>query len=213
MVYEVVSPLILASASPRRAALLQSMGLVFRVVPSGTDESRLPDEPPARMAELWAQEKAVAVSKRYPDTWVLAADTIVVVDGTVFGKPGSVDEAISVLRVLRGRGHEVITGMALARQAADVLELQSVRTEVWFKDLSDREIDAYVRTGKPMDKAGAYGIQGIGSFLVRSVTGSYTNVVGLPLAETADWLQDYGVIRPRGPESIETSGEPRDDYR
>ncbi|MHC1742144.1 MAG: nucleoside triphosphate pyrophosphatase [Syntrophobacteraceae bacterium] len=207
MVYEVVSPLILASASPRRAALLQSIGLVFQVVPSGTDESEIPDEPPERMAELWASEKARVVSEQHPAMWVLAADTIVVADAVPFGKPKSLEDAISILRILSGRAHEVITGMALACHGAGILELQSVRTEVLFKELSDREIDSYVRTGKPMDKAGAYGIQGIGAFLVRSIRGSYTNVVGLPLAETADWLQHHGVIRPRRSESTAMAGE------
>ncbi len=186
--------------------MLQSMGLVFQVVPSGTDESELSDVLPDRMAELWAKEKAVTVSTRYPEAWVLAADTIVVVDGIPFGKPKSFEEAVAILRTLSGRAHEVITGMALAHHTGGMLELRSVRTEVLFKQLSEREIDSYARTGKPMDKAGAYGIQGIGAFLVHSIRGSYTNVVGLPLAETADWLQCHRVIRPRGSESIAISG-------
>lgn len=207
MVYENSGPLILASASPRRAALLQSIGLVFRVVPSGVDESGGTDEPPQRMAELWARNKAVAVASRSADAWVLAADTVVVADGCLFGKPKSREEAFSTLRMLSGRTHRVITGMALSNRARGILEVQSVQTEVHFKELSDAEIVSYVHTGKPMDKAGAYGIQGMGAFLVRSIHGSYTNVVGLPLSETADWLHHNGVIRPRNTDRLSISGE------
>lgn len=201
MIYENVTPLILASASPRRAALLQSIGLVFHVVPSGVVEEDAVGEGPEQTAERCARDKAMAVAPRFADAWVLAADTVVAANGSLFGKPTSTEEAVATLKLLSGRCHQVVTGIALAHHGRAVLELQSVRTRVWFKELSDREIAAYVQTGKPMDKAGAYGIQGPGAFLARSIEGSYTNVVGLPLAETADWLLRHGVICPRRPDT------------
>jgi septum formation protein len=206
MIFENLTALILASASPRRAALLQSIGLVFQVVPSGVEEDDSRSVPPEVMAELWARDKAVAVASRFTDTWVLAADTVVLANGALFGKPKSPQEAISTLRILSGRSHRVVTGMALVNRARGILELRSAGTEVLFKQLSEAEIAAYAQTGKPMDKAGAYGIQGLGAFLVVSIRGSYTNVVGLPLAETVDWLLHHGVIRPRGSDATALFG-------
>jgi septum formation protein len=194
--FKTLQPLILASESPRRKRLLQSVGLDFQIEPSRIVESGLPSGNPAVDAERWAHVKSASVSAAFPDSWVLGADTIVVVDGGIFGKPADRNEATSMLSQLSGRTHEVITGMCLMKTAEGTHKTGSVITRVLFKDLSRDEIEAYIRTGEPMDKAGAYGIQGIGAFLVRSIEGSYTNVVGLPLCEILDWLMEEGIIEP-----------------
>ena len=182
--------------------MLLSVGVKFKVHPSRVDESGRPNqsgEParsPAEIARRWARLKADSVSPLHPDSWVLGADTIVVLDGRIFGKPCDSDEAVRMLDILNDKVHEVITGMCLIQPGGKLRRSGSVTTRVRFKTLSTREIESYVRTGEPMDKAGAYGIQGIGACLVRSVEGSYTNVVGLPLCETVDWLIKEDIIEP-----------------
>jgi septum formation protein len=198
--FKTLQPLILASESPRRAGLLRSVGVNFDVRASRVDESVWPGEPsepaggPAEIALRQAGLKARSVSCLHPDSWVLGADTIVVLGGSIFGKPLSRAEAVRMLETLSGKTHEVITGICLVQPGGKLLRGESCTTRVRFKPLSAEEIEAYVRTGEPMDKAGAYGIQGMGAFLVRSVEGSYTNVVGLPLCEVLDWLMDESVI-------------------
>ena len=194
--YRNVQPFILASASPRREELLGAVGLAFEVIVSGIEETSHFGEAPEELAKRWAAEKVQAVSRVRPDDWVLGADTIVVLEGTVFGKPANPVEAASMLKQLSGKLHNVITGMSLVHHARRFSRSGAVRTEVGFKELSDAEIGAYVATGEPLDKAGAYGIQGMGASLVRSVRGSYTNVVGLPLCEALEWLLDEHVIAP-----------------
>ncbi|MFP5213324.1 MAG: Maf family protein [Acidobacteriota bacterium] len=194
--FKMLEPLVLASGSPRRKEMLDAMGLSFEVITSGVDESGGVGEAPEALVRRWAGEKAAAVARLRPNCWVIGADTIVVLDGTIFGKPESPDEASSMLRQLAGRSHEVMSAVALARLDRGFTRVECVRTEVRFKPLSEKEIRAYVHTGEPMDKAGAYGIQGLGAFLVEAVSGSYTNVVGLPLSETLEWLKDLGVIAP-----------------
>ncbi len=196
--FKTLQPLILASESPRRKRLLQELGIEFLVDPSKVDESGEPglSEEPARIAERWAALKAKSVAALHPGSWVLAADTIVVLDGSIFGKPIDRADAVRMLQKLSGRVHDVITGMCLIHPGGGDQRRCSVVTKVRFKNLSIAEIEAYIRTGKPMDKAGAYGIQGIGAFLVRSIEGSYTNVVGLPLCETIEWLLDEKIIAP-----------------
>ncbi len=167
--------------------------------PSRMDESAqvgASAQRPPEIAERWAVLKADSVSRLHPGLWILGADTIVVLDGGIFGKPSNAAEAVRMLALLSGRAHEVITGICLVRPGGKLSRSGSVTTLVRFKNLSIKEIEAYVRTGEPMDKAGAYGIQGRGAFLVRSVEGSYTNVVGLPLCETLDWLMDENIIEP-----------------
>jgi septum formation protein len=194
--FKTLQPLTLASESPRRKRLLQSVGLDFRIVPSRVAESGAPSGNPSSDAEKWAHAKSASISTAFPDSWVLGADTIVVVDGKIFGKPADRDEASSMLSELSGRAHDVITGICLMKASPGIYKTGSVTTKVLFKDLSRDEIEAYIRTGEPMDKAGAYGIQGIGAFLVRAIEGSYTNVVGLPLCEVLAWLMEEGVIEP-----------------
>jgi septum formation protein len=197
--FKTLQPLILASESPRRKSLLRSVGVEFEVYPSKIDESAEPDaaaQRPAEIAEKWAGLKADFVSRRHPALWVLGADTIVVLDGGIFGKPANAAEAVRMLDMLSDRVHEVITGLCLIQPGGKIRRSGSVTTRVRFRTLSIKEIEAYVRTGEPMDKAGAYGIQGIGASLVNSVEGSYTNVVGLPLCETLDWLMHENIIEP-----------------
>lgn len=178
--------LILASASPRRRELLQSAGLRFDVIPSSVSEALHPGEPPPLTAERLAREKAREVASRRPGALVLGADTLVVLEGEILGKPPSEAAAAETLRRLAGRTHHVITGVALVSDG--IPDSFSVRTEVTFRPLRDEEIEAYVRSREPMDKAGAYGIQGGAAGFVRSIHGSYSNVVGLPLAEVLERL-------------------------
>ncbi len=190
-------PLILASASPRRSELLHSVGLVFEVAPSQAEEHGVQGESPSLAALRWAGQKAKMVADRYPRGWVLAADTIVVLGDRILGKPRDPQEAAIMLGTLSGCVHDVITGICLVRADRNFERAEAVRTQVRFKRLTRPEIDAYVLTGEPLDKAGAYGIQGMGSFMVESICGSYTNVVGLPLCMTLSWLLEQKVIAPR----------------
>lgn len=193
--YVVCEPLVLASGSPRRRELLAQLGLDFQVRPSPEEEPSIgsrPDEG-VRRAALF---KARAVAQQEATSWVLAADTIVVLGGHIFGKPSSPEEARNMLRSLAGRSHEVYSAVCLMRVDRGFCRVETVLSRVEFRDVTEVEIAAYVRTGEPMDKAGAYGIQGLGGAFVRAVYGSYTNVVGLPLAETLGMLQKNGVIAP-----------------
>ena len=171
--------LVLASRSPRRAELLTAAGLEFTVRAADIDETPRPGENPNDYVLRIAQEKAQAVVRDEADT-VLAADTIVVVDSEIMGKPKDPKDAIRMLNALSGRRHEVITGVCLLL-ARDIV-LDSATTGVWFLPLTEDEIDWYVASGEPMDKAGAYGIQGLASRFIDRIEGSYTNVVGLPVA-------------------------------
>lgn len=173
--------LILASASPRRRELLASAGLEFAVVVPEIDETPLPGETPRDTVLRLAREKASAIAARHPQARVLAADTTVVLDGRMLEKPKDTDEARRMLRSLSGRTHEVLTAYALWQN--DTLHSDVCTTRVTFRALTDTEIETYIATGEPMDKAGAYGIQSGAAHMVRSLEGSYTNVVGLPLAE------------------------------
>jgi len=185
--------LILASSSPRRRQLLELLGLKFEVRSANIDESIQGGETPSAYVERVAMLKAVRVATQMPQALILGADTAVVVDGRILGKPQSPADARRMLTLLSGRSHAVLTGIALAgtHQSSRIVESQ-----IDFRVLSRGEIDWYIRTGEPMDKAGAYGAQGIGSFLIQSVHGSYSNVVGLPLAETLLLLNRAGVLIP-----------------
>jgi septum formation protein len=189
---------ILASASPRRRALLRQIGLSFRVIPSRVEEVNRSAMEPRRHALHWATVKAEEVAHRYPDEWVLGADTIVVLEGTVLGKPADDPAAARMLSRLSGRGHEVITGLCLVSERAAVQEQLAVETKVFMKRFTPAEIQGYIATGEPMDKAGAYGIQGVGGCLVERIEGSYSNVVGLPICETVGLLRRHRVADPFG---------------
>lgn len=186
--------LILASASPRRADLLTAAGLAFSVVAADIDEQPLADEPPDAYVRRLAAGKAQAVLAQHADAAVLGADTTVVVDGAILGKPVSVTDAADMLQRLQGRDHEVLTGVALALGAT--LDVQLARTRVWFAPMTSDEVAAYVGTGEPMDKAGAYAIQGRASRWVTRIDGSYTNVVGLPVAEVVALLRRHRLTVP-----------------
>jgi septum formation protein len=186
--------LILASQSPRRRELLAGLGIALEIRPARTDESVLPGEPPRAYVARVAREKARAV----PGAVVLAADTAVVLGDEILGKPGDADDAARMLRALSGTRHEVLTAVCVRTSgAAGVREREAlVATEVRFRTLSDREIAWYVGTGEPLDKAGAYALQGAGGALVDGVAGSVSGVVGLPLAESLALLADAGFPLP-----------------
>jgi septum formation protein len=184
--------LILASASPRRRELLERVGVVFAVDPADTDETRAPDEPPGAYAARVAEEKARTVATRHPGAAVLAADTIVVVDGDVLGKAADEREARAMLERLSGRAHVVTTAVHLLAPVGGETAFV-VHSEVEFRPLGARELDGYVASGEWRGKAGAYAVQGVGAGLVRAVRGSYTNVVGLPLVEVLEELELAGV--------------------
>lgn len=172
-------PIILASASPRRAELLSAAGIAFVQLPADVDETPLVDEAPAAYVERLARTKAEAVARSRPDAIVLGADTVVVVDGVTLGKPRDAHDAASMLARLQGRIHQVLTGVALVRGARRASAVSV--TSVWFHPMTASEIAAYVASGEPMDKAGAYAIQGLASRYIAGVEGSYPNVVGLPV--------------------------------
>ena len=190
---------ILASGSPRRRELLQQLGFSFRVIPSSLEETNQSGMEPRRHATHYAREKAKEVAQHHPQHWVLAADTIVVVDEVILGKPVNATEAAVMLSRLSGRSHHVITGVSLVHADHGVEESQAVETEVFMRNLSTADIEGYIATGEPMDKAGAYGIQGIGGCLIQRIEGSYSNVVGLPLCETVELLHRHRVADPFSP--------------
>jgi septum formation protein len=183
---------ILASASPRRAELLESAGIRFAVVPGHIDETPLPGELPIDHVLRLAREKAVEVASREDGRFFIGADTIVLCDGEIMGKPRDNDDARRMLALLSGRVHQVITGFAVLDVAQVRTISRAVTTDVVFKELTPGEIDAYVATGCPLDKAGAYAIQGGAAYMVERINGSYTNVVGLPLCEVVAALRELG---------------------
>ena len=184
--------LILASGSPRRRDFLADLGIAFEVLVADIDETPLSGEVPIDFVARLSREKAQAVEQ--PGAWVLAADTAVVVDGEILGKPGDEEEACAMLMRLSGRWHEVWTGFSLCCQTTGESCTKTVCTKVRFLALTPELCRAYVRTGEPLDKAGAYGIQGKGCFLVPEISGSYTNVVGLPMTEVLETLLHHKVI-------------------
>lgn len=182
--------IVLASQSPRRAELLGRLGLEFEIRPAGVDETYIDHEMPADHAERLAREKAVAIAGSEPDALVIGSDTIVIIDGDVLGKPRDREEAAAMLMRLSGREHEVYTAVAVVR--GERIESALERVRVRFRRLDRTECEEYVATGEPMDKAGAYGIQGFGSALVESIEGDYFAVMGLPVVRTLELVRRHG---------------------
>jgi nucleoside triphosphate pyrophosphatase len=183
--------LCLGSVSPRRRELLTQIGVPFVLAAPDIDEAVRPGEAPAAYVTRLAQEKALAIRKAGQRLPVLAADTTVVVDGEIFGKPSDPDEGVRMLSVLSGRTHEVLTGVALADSRGVATRLNS--STVRFRTIAREECLAYWETGEPRDKAGAYGIQGFGAVFIEAINGSHSGVMGLPLFETAELLRAAGI--------------------
>jgi septum formation protein len=186
--------LILASASPRRIELLRFIGLDFEIMPGEIDETPLPGEEPLEYVKRLSRQKVRDASDRHPDAWVLGADTIVVINGKMLGKPRTASEAEEMLKKLSGREHFVHTGFAIARKTDDLLIGDVATSSVLFKTIADDEINWYVQTKEPYDKAGGYALQGAGAFFISEIHGSYTNVIGLPLSEAVELLKHTGAI-------------------
>ncbi len=194
MIYSTVKPLILASNSPRRKDFLHDLGITFSVHAEEIDETPADGEQPASYVERMAQEKALVVSRQFPESYVLAADTAVCLGDTILGKPTNSDDAVEMLLSLAGQIHIVRTGICIMASSVNVKIVASVATEVAFVDFNEGIARAYVAENESLDKAGAYGIQGKGGFLVERVSGSYSNIVGLPLAEVLGILEQQGVL-------------------
>jgi len=187
-------PLILASQSPRRRYLLEQAGLTFSVIPSNFDEESVSITEPETYVKILAESKAADIAGQHPNSWVIGADTIVMIDNNILGKPGSRDNARKMLENLSGRTHQVFTGYAIQCLAENHFFSEAIQTDVCFKKLTEPEIEWYIHTREPFDKAGAYAIQGLGTFLVKQIKGSYTNVVGLPVCEVIEHLLQEKVI-------------------
>ena len=190
--------IILASKSPRRKELLEKIGMDIEIYPSNIDEKRISIENPVEYVKKLARLKAKNIGSLHPGSWVIGADTIVVIHDQIIGKPRSKADAISILKKLNNRDHFVYTAFCICNQDSNSYTMKSViksvKTKVYFKNLTDREIEWYVNTKEPFDKAGGYGIQGVGSFIVKKISGSYTNVVGLPVYEVVQALINLNLI-------------------
>jgi septum formation protein len=194
--FKTTDRLILASASPRRKKLLLDLGLVFDIIEAQVEEKPFAEETPEAFVLRAAGDKAGAVSRNNAASWVLGADTVVVYDGRILGKPRDAEEGLLMLQTLSGQKHFVHTGYCLVNAEQHVSVSRVVTTEVIFASFPQEVAAAYVATGEPLDKAGAYGIQGCGGVLVEKINGSYSNVVGLPLVEVIRELLRHGIIEP-----------------
>lgn len=182
--------IILASASPRRKEILENVNVKFTVVASNIDEVILDNEPPKELVMRLAFEKCMDVAKKNEDALVIGADTIVVMDDQILGKPKNEEDAYNMIELLSNKKHQVITGISLINLSLDKKVIDYVVSEVTFKDLSKETIRDYINTKESLDKAGAYGIQGYGSLLVESISGDYFNIVGLPISRISDLLKE-----------------------
>jgi septum formation protein len=190
----IYNPLVLASISPRRKAILNQLGIPFEAVGSKVVEALSGMMPTDDMACQMAMRKAESVHHLYHNRWILGADTIVVMREKVFGKPRDAHECREMLQYLSGKNHRVITGFCIIDPNGTSLHREAVNTEVKVKTLAEREIEYYIKTGEPFGKAGGYAIQGIGSFMIEYIRGSYTNVVGLPVYEVVSSLVKCGAL-------------------
>ena len=193
MIYEIMPKIILASTSPRRKELLESIGLKFEIQPSDYEEDMTLKMPPKKLAEFLSLNKARSVAQENNDAIVIGADTIVVLGKQVLGKPHTEKEAKKMLKMISGKVHSVITGVTVIDTSKNIMITKSVETKVWIKKLSPKEIESYVASKEPLDKAGAYAIQGLGSLIVKKIEGDYSNVVGLPLFALREELEKIGV--------------------
>jgi septum formation protein len=185
--------IILASTSPRRKDLLEQIGLPFRIVPSDYEEDPSLSNSPSELVSLLAQYKAAAVAQHHPNSIVIAADTVVAYHDRILGKPHTASKAKEVLLMLSGTQHNVFTGFTIQQLATKRVVSQVEETQVYFFELTEAEIDAYIATGEPLDKAGAYGIQGKGALLVKRIEGDFSNVIGLPLSQLMRQLSQFGI--------------------
>jgi septum formation protein len=184
---------ILASSSPRRRELLSSIGLDFEVIPSSIPEEHQPGESPEEYVARLSRQKAATIAAAHPDQWVIAADTTVILGEELLEKPIGVADARRMLAAIAGRTHVVYTGVTLQNAVRGYGDTRVAESEVRMLPLSEREIDWYVATGEPLDKAGAYAVQGVGGMFIESIHGSYSNVVGLPLALLFQMLRKAGI--------------------
>lgn len=187
-------PLILASSSPRRKRLLEQISIPFRSITSDVTENCRIDDPKTASVFL-AEKKAVKGHAISGDLWVLGADTMVAIDGRILGKPGNKEDARKMLSLLSGKEHRVITGFCIINPALEAVHSEAVSTLVRIKKLKQSEIKNYIDTGEPFGKAGSYAIQGVGSFMVETISGSYTNVVGLPVCALIKALISVGALK------------------
>ena len=183
--------IILASGSPRRKELFSWLGLDFETKVPEVDESIRSGEEPGDYCSRISGDKAQSIHRSNRQALIVAADTIVVVHGKILGKPADASDALSQLRLLQGAMHEVYTGYTITHETRSITRV--IRTRVYFRPMSDGEITWYISTGEPMDKAGSYGLQGIGALFIESIEGSYTNVIGLPMSDLYNDLKGFGV--------------------
>jgi len=184
---------ILASASPRRKELLEKIGLKFIVDSSNYPEDIQMNLKPEELVQSFSREKAAAVALKHPKALIIAADTVGVLRGRIIGKPHTPEEAQKMLQALSGQSHRVITGFTILDSASGKTVTRTVGTLVYFKRLSLEEIQNYVESGEPLDKAGAYAIQGLGAVIIEKIVGDYYNVMGLPLSALAESLKEFGI--------------------
>ena len=184
---------ILASKSPRRSKLLAQIGTNFETLPSDFIEDLSINLPPSKLSMNFAKNKAKAVAKKYKSRWVIGADTIVTLKGRIFGKPNGFDEGNEMLRALSGKTHDVFTGVSIQNIEKKINLTFNERTKVTLKKLTDEDIFFYLKNHKPYDKSGSYGIQGLGAALVQEIRGSYSNIVGLPLADVLNAIREYSL--------------------